>query len=129
MVSVEYEEAYRHFIASLKADPNYAPAFTALGVYYSEYASDPNRASRCFQKAFELDPRETDAAFRLTVGFAEEGDWDLVSVIAQRTIDAQGVTLSHGPLTLTNHEYSWPYKARGLVRLVCPRTQSCFLRD
>ncbi|EEB87442.1 hypothetical protein MPER_15202, partial [Moniliophthora perniciosa FA553] len=57
----ERGEAYKCFIAALKCDSAYAPAFTSLGIYYIEQASppDPTRASKCFQKAFELDPRES----------------------------------------------------------------------
>ncbi|KAJ7115490.1 hypothetical protein C8R43DRAFT_902679, partial [Mycena crocata] len=68
------DEAYRYFIQSLKRNAAYAPAFTSLGIYYSEFVTprDPTRASKCFQKAFELDAREADAARRLADGFAEE---------------------------------------------------------
>ncbi|KAJ7675089.1 superkiller protein 3 SKI3 [Mycena rosella] len=86
------DEAYRHFILALKRNPSYAPAFTSLGIYYAEFVSprDPTRASKCFQKAFELDAREGDAARRLADGFAEEREWDLVEVVARRTIEGEG---------------------------------------
>src|ERR1700722_10684161 len=88
------EESYQYFISSLKRDPTYAPAFTSLGIYYSEFASppDPTRASKCFQKAFELDAREAEAARRLAEGFAEDREWDLVGVVARRTIHGEGDT-------------------------------------
>ncbi|CCM00695.1 uncharacterized protein FIBRA_02734 [Fibroporia radiculosa] len=113
------EEAYHHFITALKRSPTFAPAFTALGIYYSEFQSppDPNRASKCFQKAFELDPRETNAARRLAEGFAEEREWDLVEVVARRTIDGEGgleggtVTARYLPIN------AWAWKAVGVVEL------------
>jgi len=122
----EREESYRLFIQSLKRSPNYAPSFTSLGVYYLECQSppDPTRASKCFQKAFELDAREAEAARRLAEGFAEEREWDLVEVVARRTIDGEGgldagVKLDEGPNTgkylPTN---SWAWKAVGVVELV-----------
>ncbi|OJT10137.1 Superkiller protein 3 [Trametes pubescens] len=116
------EEAYKHFVTSLKRSPTFAPAFTSLGIYYSEYVSppDPNRASKCFQKAFELDPREADAARRLAEGFAEEGEWDLVEVVARRTILGEG-GLEDGPEARASRRYlpinAWAWKAVGAVEL------------
>lgn len=88
----EREAAYKFFIAALKHDPAFAPAFSSLGTYYLECAcpSDPIRASKCFQKAFELDPRESMAAKRLAEGFADDGEWELVEVIAKRAIEGEG---------------------------------------
>ena len=83
------EEAFSRFINSLKYDRTCAPAPTSLGIYYSEFA-DPPRASKCFQKVFELDAREVDAAKRLAEGLADEREWDLVEVVARRTIDGEG---------------------------------------
>ncbi len=47
-------------------------------------------ASKCFQKAFELDAREADAARQLAEGFSEEREWDLVEVVTNRTIEGKG---------------------------------------
>jgi len=77
---------------------------------------DPNRASKCFQKAFELDATQTDAARRLAESFAEEREWDLVEVVARRTIEGEGgnekATSKHLPVN------SWAWKALGVVELV-----------
>ncbi|OBZ66566.1 Superkiller protein 3 [Grifola frondosa] len=116
------EEAYGYFITSLKRSSTFAPAFTSLGIYYSEFLSppDPNRASKCFQKAFELDPREADAARRLAEGFAEEREWDLVEVVAKRTIDGEG-GLESGADSVVSRRYlplnAWAWKAVGVVEL------------
>ncbi|KAF9267372.1 superkiller protein 3 SKI3 [Marasmius fiardii PR-910] len=114
-------EAYKYFIAALKCDSAYAPAFTSLGLHYSEYATppDPTRASKCFQKAFELDPREAEAASRLAKGFADEQDWDLVEVVARRTIEAEG-GMEGGESPLTGKSLPtnvWAWKATGIVEL------------
>ena len=122
------EEAFRYFIQSLKRSPEYAPAFTSLGIYYLECADppDPTRATKCFQKAFELDEREAEAARRLAEGFAEEREWDLVEVVARRTIDGEGgaeagVKTTEGS---TSARYlptnAWAWKAVGIVELVSP---------
>ena len=73
MLGDDREKCYPNFIQALKKNPSYAPAFTSLGIYYSECASppDPTRASKCFQKAFELDAREAEAGRRLAEAFAD----------------------------------------------------------
>ena len=120
------DEAYNFFIAALKHDSTYAPAFTSLGVYYAEFVSptDPTRASKCFQKAFELDAREAYAARRLAEGFAEEREWDLVEVVARRTIEGEGGlgaglkdedAIAAARYLPTN---AWAWKAVGVVELV-----------
>ncbi|KAF8135619.1 hypothetical protein EV363DRAFT_1321133 [Boletus edulis] len=120
------EEAFSHFVNSLKCDRTYAPAYTSLGIYYSEFADppDPTRASKCFQKAFELDPREAGAAKRLAEGFADEREWDLVEVVARRTIDGEGgldagIQTEDGAVAgrylPTN---AWAWKAVGVVELM-----------
>lgn len=119
------EEAYSHFITSLKRDPSFAPAFTSLGVHYSEYADppDPVRASKCFQKAVELDAREGDAARRLAEGFADEREWDLVEVVARRTIEGEGgaegdITSSAAAAARYKPVNAWAWKSIGVVELV-----------
>jgi superkiller protein 3 len=120
------ENAYQYFINSLKSNSTYAPAFSSLGVYYLEHASppDPTRASKCFQKAFELDAREADAARRLAEGFAEEKEWDLVEVVARRTIDGEGgldAGVQSGDDVLLGKylpNNAWAWKAVGVVEFV-----------
>ncbi|KAK0207900.1 superkiller protein 3 [Desarmillaria ectypa] len=120
------EEAYKYFITALKRDSMYAPAFTSLGIYYEKYVMppDPNRASKCFQKAFELDSREVYAARRLAVGFAGEQEWDLVETVARRTIDGEGGSdagldkeAKAGPSTVYLPMNAWAWKAVGAVEL------------
>jgi superkiller protein 3 len=129
------EESFKYFITSLKHNREYAPAYTSLGVYYSEHASppDPTRASKCFQKAFELDAREAEAARRLAEGFADEREWDLVEVVARRTIDGEGGMgagmegdgAASGKYLPTN---AWAWKALGVVELVKDRTYDVYFQ-
>jgi superkiller protein 3 len=123
----KYEDAYRYFITSLKRSPTYAPAFTSLGVYYTEALVPPEltRASKCFQKAFELDAREADAARRLAESFAVDMEWDLVEIVARRTIDGEGgldagvgdpdEVVAISKFLPTN---AWAWKALGVVEIV-----------
>ena len=115
-----------YFGRALQKDPEFAPAYTSLGIYFLEQASppDPIRSSKCFQKAFELDARETVAARLLTEDFANDKEWDLVEVVAQRTIDGEGglnAGLDKSELDAdTNYMPMnvWAWKARGVVRFV-----------
>src|SRR5258707_14238922 len=116
------KEAYARFITALKRHSTFAPAYTSLGIYYSEFLSppDPSRASKCFQKAVELDSREADAARRLAEGFADEREWDLVEVVARRTIEGEGGF--EGSQEIMAGRYlpvnAWAWKASGVVHLV-----------
>ena len=120
------DDAYKYFIMALKRNSNYAPAFTSLGIYYADFISppDPTRASKCFQKAFELDPREAYAARRLAEGFAEEREWDLVEVVARRTIEGEGgldAGMKDGDAVVAGRYLptnAWAWKAVGVVELV-----------
>lgn len=120
------EDSYPCFIKSLKRNSLFAPAFTSLGIYYLDCADppDPVRASKCFQKAFELDARESEAARRLAEGFAEEREWDLVEVVARRTIEGEGGfggglgNDATAPSTRYLPANAWAWKALGAVELV-----------
>lgn len=108
------EGAYARFLASIQADMSFAPSYTILGVYYSDYAKDRNRARKCFQKAFELSASEIEAAKRLTHSFAKSGEWDLVEAVAQRVVDSGKVRPAPGS---KKKGYSWPFAALGVVQL------------
>ena len=105
--------AYARFLASLQANMNFAPAYTSLGIYYADYAKDKKRARKCFQKAFELSASEVEAAKRLARGFADQGDWDLVEVVAQRVVDSGKVRPAPGS---KRKGVSWPFAALGVVQ-------------
>ncbi|KAH0255244.1 TPR-like protein, partial [Aureobasidium melanogenum] len=80
--------AYARFLSAIKTNVNLAPAYTSLGYYYAEYAKDKKRARQCFQKAFELSGSEVEAAERLARSFADQGEWDIVEIVAQRVVDS-----------------------------------------
>ncbi|KAK8858471.1 hypothetical protein IAR55_002698 [Kwoniella newhampshirensis] len=79
------------FMASIRALPTFAPAYTALGICYSAATPpDEDRATKCFQKAFELDATEAEAARQLAFGYANEDEWALVRSIATRVMEGEG---------------------------------------
>lgn len=106
--------AYAYFLAALKTNLNYAPAYTILGIFYADYCKDKKRARKCFQKAFELSSSEVSAAERLARIFAEQGEWELVEVIAQRVVDSGKIKLSPGS---KKKGISWPYAALAVAEL------------
>ncbi|KAK8217843.1 hypothetical protein IWZ01DRAFT_445537 [Phyllosticta capitalensis] len=106
--------AYASFLQAIKTDPSLAPAYTSLGIFYSDYVRDRKRARQCFQKAFELSPSELEAAERLARSFADQGDWDIVEVIAQRAIDSGKCRPSPGS---RKKGVSWPFSAMGIVQM------------
>ncbi|KAF2704150.1 TPR-like protein [Pleomassaria siparia CBS 279.74] len=105
---------YAMFLAAIKADPNFAPAYTKLGIYYEEYSKDRKRARQCFQKAFELSPSEIAAAERLARSFADQGEWDIVEVVSQRVVDSGKVRAAPGS---KKKSVSWPFSALGIVQM------------
>lgn len=106
--------AYSYFLAALKSNLNFAPAYTSLGIFYSDYVKDKKRSRKCFQKAFELSASEVEAAERLARIFAEQGEWELVEVVAQRVVDSGKVRPSPGS---KKKGISWPFAALGVAEL------------
>lgn len=106
--------AYARFLSSLQASLNFAPAYTSLGIYYADYGKDKKRARKCFQKAFELSPSEVLAAQRLARAFADDRDWDLVEVVAQRVVGSGKIRPPPGS---KKKGISWPFAALGVCQL------------
>ena len=106
--------AYAKLLQSIKANPNYAPAYTLLGIFYEDYNKDRKRARQCFQKAFELSPSEIVAAERLARIFAKQGEWDIVEVVAQRVVDSGKARQMPGS---KRKGVSWPFSALGVVQM------------
>ncbi|KAJ5555165.1 hypothetical protein N7461_003635 [Penicillium sp. DV-2018c] len=106
--------AYASLFASIKANMNYAPAYSLLGIFYADYAKDKGRARKCFHKAFELSVSEIEAAERLARDYAKSKEWDLVEAVAQRIVDSGLAKPSPGS---KRRGYSWPYAALGSVQI------------
>lgn len=102
---------YAYFISAVQQSQNFAPAYTSLGVFYDDIQNDPVRASKCFQRAFELSAGEVEAAERLARSFAESKEWELVEIVARRVADADKKR------SVPGKGVSWPQSAIGVVEL------------
>ncbi|KAL9546009.1 hypothetical protein MBANPS3_006873 [Mucor bainieri] len=60
------DNAFKYFMQAVKLDPYFASGFTYLGHYYREIKKDGLRAKKCYQKAYILNPLDTDAALCLS---------------------------------------------------------------
>ncbi|EXJ73501.1 uncharacterized protein A1O5_03262 [Cladophialophora psammophila CBS 110553] len=105
---------YQFLIASIKADPNYAPAYTLLGIYFQDYGKSKSRARVALQKAFELSTSELEAAHRLAKTFADNAEWDLVELVAQRVATSGKARPAPGS---KKKAHSWPFTALGVVQM------------
>ncbi|BGP48364.1 Superkiller protein 3 [Rhodotorula kratochvilovae] len=110
------QPAYNAYIAALRASPAFAPAFTSLGIYYRSLSTpDWERSSKCFQKAFELDPSQEVAARFLAEEFADLGEWSLVEVIARRVVEGNKGRAGMGGKAAAR--LAWAWKAIGASEL------------
>lgn len=100
----ETNDAFDSFLASLRELPTYAPSFSYLGLIY-ETRGDNTRSYKCFFKAIELDATQTIAAEHLSRNFAEQGQWDLVRLVAANVVNA------------VSNKAAWPYRALGIAAL------------
>jgi superkiller protein 3 len=112
-------------MASLRALPTYAPSFTALGFCYdSATPPDAERALKCYQKAFELDATEADAAQRLAIGYAKDDEWAQVRLIATRVMEGEGGVegVAGGEAMSEKARFGpkngWAWKALGATEMV-----------
>ena len=106
--------AYSYFLAALKSNMNYAPAYTSLGIFYADYLKDKKRSRKCFQKAFELSAAEIEAAERLAKIFASQSEWEYVEIVAQRVVDSGKVKPAPGS---KKKGISWPFAALAVAEL------------
>ncbi|EPY51184.1 ski complex TPR repeat subunit Ski3 [Schizosaccharomyces cryophilus OY26] len=104
------EESFSAFVSSLRCEPNFASTYTQLGYYYKN-VDDTSRAMKCFQKAFELEASQTDAAEELAKMFAEVEEWELVEVISKRVLSTSQNDLKR------KRKFNWHHKSLGVFQL------------
>ncbi|WBW75001.1 Ski complex TPR repeat subunit Ski3 [Schizosaccharomyces osmophilus] len=104
------EESFSAFVSSLRCEPNFASTYTELGHYYKN-VHDTSRAMKCYQKAFELEASQTDAAEELAKMFAEAEEWELVEVISKRVLSTSQNDLKR------KRKFNWHHKSLGVFQL------------
>ncbi|KTW31561.1 hypothetical protein T552_04059 [Pneumocystis carinii B80] len=114
-------ESYSFFITSLKYDPTYSHSFVNLGIFYADILKDENRSMKCFQKAFELNAGEIDAAENLVVTYAKTGEWNLVEAIAKIVLSADRIHRRY------SRDLSWPQRSLGIVEMNSKRFNSAIV--
>lgn len=79
---------------------------------------------KCFQKAFELDATEADAARLLAEGYADDDEWARVRTIAMRVMEGEGGVegVAGGEVMNAKGRFApkngWAWKALGSTEMV-----------
>ncbi|EMR08560.1 hypothetical protein PNEG_03040 [Pneumocystis murina B123] len=120
-VESKKSESYSFFITSLKYDPTYSHSYVNLGIFYADILKDESRSMKCFQKAFELNAGEVDAAERLVVAYAKKGEWNLVEAIAKIVLSADKIYRRY------SRDLSWPQRSLGIVEMNYKRYNSAIV--
>nr|GFA80810.1 tetratricopeptide repeat protein SKI3 [Tanacetum cinerariifolium] len=58
------EKAAEHFVIAAKLNPQDANAFRYLGHYYSKVSVDNQRALKCYQRAINLAPQDSESGLQ-----------------------------------------------------------------
>ncbi|KAI0208166.1 Tetratricopeptide repeat protein 37 [Lamellibrachia satsuma] len=64
----------RTLLQAARLDPFYSPTFLYLGRFYSQVARDLTKARKCFEKAFQLNPTDSEAGTALVDMLTNLGD-------------------------------------------------------
>lgn len=97
----------------LKLSPNYAPAFTTLGMVYYEYLGKKDRGIQLFYKAFQIDPAEIDASYRLVEHFTSSKDWEMAGIICKAVVENDRARRELNYSLNKSADNSWPYRVLG----------------
>ncbi|KAL7750051.1 Superkiller protein 3 [Sorochytrium milnesiophthora] len=96
--------AFAHFIQAAQLDPQSAEPFVYLGHYYREHG-DHERAFKCYLKAYNLDPKDSEDSGHYLCQYYIQRDEEAVAV---------GVLRS---LTQGNNRKLWAWKMLGYAEL------------
>lgn len=96
--------AFKYFMQAVKLDPYFASGFTFLGHYYRQVKKDDSRAKKCYQKAYVLNPLDTDAALHLSDYYVTEGQQDEAEAIFRQ-------------ISESNPKTGWAWRRMGYVHM------------
>lgn len=97
--------AFKYFMQSVKLDPYFASGFTFLGHYYRGIKKDHNRAKKCYQKAYVLNPLDADAALYLSDYFLADNQLDEAEALFRQVSES-------------NPKVGWAWRRMGYVNMV-----------
>lgn len=110
-------EAHAAAIASLKENPNYAPAYTLLGELYNNAFHDAERAQKCFYKAIEIDSDEIVAAKYLVTDVTAQGEWDVAEILCNKVLELESGRRQLILVNNTDTDRDWPWRVLGVLSL------------
>ncbi|CEJ03839.1 hypothetical protein RMCBS344292_17814 [Rhizopus microsporus] len=84
--------AFKYFMQTVKMDPFFSHGFTFLGHYYREHKKDHARAKKCYQKAYVLNPLDTDAALHLTDYYIADNEQDEAEAVFRQVTESSPKT-------------------------------------
>ncbi|TID29838.1 hypothetical protein CANINC_001587 [Pichia inconspicua] len=114
----EYISSCSKFLLQcLKISPNYAPAFTTLGLVYYNYLGKKDRAIQIFNKAFQLDPAEIEASYKLAEHFTSINDWEMAEIICKGVIENDRARRQLSSSFNKLEDNSWPYRIMGCASM------------
>lgn len=90
---------------AVKLDPYFSYGFTYLGHYYRKIKSDHGRAKKCYQKAYVLNPLDTDAALYLSNYHIADDEQEEAEAIFRQVSEASPKT-------------GWAWRRLGYLNLV-----------
>ncbi|KAI9360280.1 hypothetical protein BD770DRAFT_385224 [Pilaira anomala] len=96
--------AFKYFMQAVKLDPYFSTGFTFLGHYYREIKHDHSRAKKCYQKAYILNPLDTDAALHLSDYLISEDKQDEAESIFRQVNES-------------NPKVGWAWRRMGYVNM------------
>ncbi|KAI9266008.1 hypothetical protein BY458DRAFT_512826 [Sporodiniella umbellata] len=100
----DFDSSFKYFLKTIKLDHFFSRGFTYLGHYYREVVLDHSRAKKCYQKAYVLDPLDTEAALHLSDYYVLDGEnEDAVNVFKH--------------VTETSPKTSWAWRRMGYFNL------------
>jgi superkiller protein 3 len=101
----------------LKLSPNYAPAFTILGLIYYNYANKKDTAIKCFYKAFQIDPSQIEASYKLAEHFVSTDDWEMADIVSKAVIENNQAKRELNSKFSKIQDRSWPYRILGCAAM------------
>ena len=100
------EHVYSNLLKSIQLSSENSVAFSLLGKYLYEIEQDHLRASKCFNKAFNIDPQNNEEAGRYLVE---------ILISTGKEPEAEGIVEA---VLASNQRAAWAWKWMGIIQMV-----------